>query len=109
VPGSNHHVLCRRFGISAKTGYKWKARAEAAQKQGQPLSEALAVLFRRPLSSPRRSLPQIEETVVQSRREHPAWGGYGAEVLLGRTCFDSVYYGLAYHRIAVPAVNSRRQ
>lgn len=25
--GSGHRELCRRFGISAKTGYKWLGRA----------------------------------------------------------------------------------
>lgn len=56
--------LCRRFGISRKTGYKWLAR-------GDDLSDRA----RRPHSSPSKTPAAIEERVVALRREHPVWGG----------------------------------
>ena len=32
VEGSNRRELCRRFGISRKTGYKWLARDEPQEQ-----------------------------------------------------------------------------
>lgn len=63
--------LCRRFGISRKTGYKWLGRAadcEAGQRWAMDLS-------RRPHGSPWRTSAEIESRVLALRREHPAWGG----------------------------------
>ena len=61
--------LCRRFGISPKTGYKWLARFEAAGPDG------LADLSRRPRRSPSRTVEAMEDMVCELRREHPSWGG----------------------------------
>jgi transposase InsO family protein len=62
-------ALCRRFGVSRKTGYKWLARYRDAGLPG------LADRSRRPLHSPRRSEPEVEALVCALRLEHPAWGG----------------------------------
>jgi len=62
-------VLCRRFGISRQTGYKWIRRF----KQGS--AAALADRSRRPHSSPRRVERTLEAKVVKLRQEHRAWGG----------------------------------
>jgi transposase InsO family protein len=59
--------LCRQFGISRKTGYKWLARAET----GQPLSDR----SRRPHTSPTQTPAAVEERVLALRTQHPAWGG----------------------------------
>lgn len=67
--GANRRELCRRFGISPKTGYKWLARA------GDDPQAPLTDLSRRPHTSPARSPESIEQTVTALRREHPAWGG----------------------------------
>ena len=67
--GANKRELCRRFGISPKTGYKWLARA---RKDAQ---EDFTDRSRRPRTSPARSPTAIEEAVLELRREHPAWGG----------------------------------
>ena len=60
--------LCREFGISRKTGYKWKQRALADGLSG------LAEHSRRPRRSPR----QLEEAMVCSlirlKLCHPRWG-----------------------------------
>ncbi|RZJ07873.1 MAG: IS481 family transposase [Rubrivivax sp.] len=69
--GANVRALCRQFGISPKTGYKWLARFEAAAGEVQALHDR----SRRPLSSPARSSDAIQQAVLALRRQHPAWGG----------------------------------
>ena len=59
--------LCRAFGISRKTGYKWLARAATG--------EALTDRSRRPHTSPRQTTPDLEAQVLALRQQHPAWGG----------------------------------
>lgn len=67
----NVRALCRQFGISPKTGYKWLDRFEAGSGDVQALHDR----SRRPLSSPARSCDSTEQAVLALRREHPAWGG----------------------------------
>lgn len=67
--GSNRRELCRRFGVSPKTAYKWMAR------YGQAGVTGLSDRSRRPRSSPDRSGPDREAAVVGLRTQHPAWGG----------------------------------
>jgi transposase InsO family protein len=62
-------TLCKRFGISRKTGYKWIDRAQSQDPA------ALQDRSRRPLHSPRCTAPELQALVVALRREHPAWGG----------------------------------
>jgi transposase InsO family protein len=68
-PGANISALCRTFGISRKTAYKWKKRA---------MVEAGRVSFddrsRRPLTSPKRTTEPIEQSILSVRDDHPAWG-----------------------------------
>jgi transposase InsO family protein len=66
--GARMAAVCRHFGISRKTGYKWLARAA----QGE---SGLSDRSRRPQTSPWRTPPTIEERIVALRAEHPAWGG----------------------------------
>lgn len=61
--------LCRRHGISRKTGYKWLSRYKESGAEG------LADRSRRPLSHPKHSSEATEQAVVSIRREHPVWGG----------------------------------
>ena len=56
--------LCRRFGISRKTGYKWLSRADDLNDRS-----------RRPHNSPRKTAPDLELRVLELRQRHPAWGG----------------------------------
>lgn len=67
--GANIRALCRRFGISPKTGYKWLARYARAGEPG------LADRSRRPHTSPRRTPPAQVAHVLAVRRAHPSWGG----------------------------------
>jgi len=66
--GSNVSDLCRRFGISRKTGYKWLGRGEG---EGACLSNR----SRRPHKSPKRTPEAMEAKIVSLRKSHPAWGG----------------------------------
>ena len=66
--GANRRELCRRFGISPQTGYKWLGRWTAGE-------EELADRSRRPLTNPARSDAENEARVLQVRDAHPAWGG----------------------------------
>lgn len=68
-PNANKRELCRRFGISSATAYKWLERFKSAGVAG------LADRSRRPLHSPRQTSAAVEEIVLQLRRKHPAWGG----------------------------------
>lgn len=67
--GANVRLLCRRFGVSPTTGYKWLARHAERGREG------LAEASRQPRSSPRRSAPGVEAAVLEVRRAHPVWGG----------------------------------
>ena len=66
-PGSNFSQLCQRFGISRKTGYKWR------QRQRQNGNDALADQSRRPRRSPCRSEPELERQALMIRDE-TGWG-----------------------------------
>lgn len=76
-PDSNKRELCRRFGISPQTGYKWLKRYKAQGPQG------LHERSRRPITSPGQTQPTLEAEVVTLRREHPAWGGRKISHVLG--------------------------
>jgi transposase InsO family protein len=67
--GANKRELCRRFGISPTTLYKWSGRYSASGLGG------LEERSRRPLHSPLRTSAAIEAEVLGVRHENPAWGG----------------------------------
>jgi putative transposase len=60
--------LCRHYGISRKTGYKWPDRYEADGPSG------LAERSRRPLSCPHETPEKVTAALVELRRLHPSWG-----------------------------------
>lgn len=60
--------LCRRYGISRKTGYKWLNRFRV---QG---IEGLVDESRRPMASPAGVSPEVTHEIVDLRRHHPTWG-----------------------------------
>lgn len=66
--GVNMCELCRRFGISPKTGYKLLHRYAQGGVAG------LADRSRRPHTSPRQTPPEMVARICALRREHP-WGG----------------------------------
>jgi transposase InsO family protein len=69
VEGSNISELCRRFGVSRKTGYKWLSRYRTEGVLG------LQDQTRRPHHSPSQTSSVIESRVLALREAHPAWGG----------------------------------
>jgi transposase InsO family protein len=68
LPESNVSLLCRRFGISRKTGYKWLDRF---RQDGEP---GLADRSRRPHQAPGKTEASVEQMVIELRKQHPAWG-----------------------------------
>ena len=67
--GANRRELCRRFGISPKTGYALINRFTNEGVAG------LSARSRRPVTTPQRSHESVEQAVINVRREHPSWGG----------------------------------
>jgi transposase InsO family protein len=67
-PDVNRRELCRRFGVSPKTAYKWLARAAGEGK------DWARDRCRRPRVSPSRSIAKIETAVLDIRDAHPVWG-----------------------------------
>ena len=67
--GIGFRALCRRFGISAKTGCKWRTRFASEGEAGFPDRS------RRPRGAPSRTPGAVEKAVLAVRAEHPAWGG----------------------------------
>lgn len=65
--GVNRRKLCRHFGISAQTGYKWIERYGTGDT-------TLADRSRRPHHSPERTTATTEQQIVALRDAHPAWG-----------------------------------
>ncbi len=70
--------LCRRFGISRKTGYKWVRRYRETETL-----DALADRSRRPRRSPRLTSPEVVAQVVRLR-EQTGWGSRALQRILAR-------------------------
>lgn len=70
--------LCREFGISRKTAYKFWSRYQECGPEG------LGDYSRRPLRHPNRTALEVEELIVLARDEHPTWGPKKLRVLLKR-------------------------
>ena len=68
MEGSNIRALCRRFGISPKTGYKWLGRYRCEGSAG------LMDRPRRPRLSPRITNALVERALLDIRDANPAWG-----------------------------------
>lgn len=63
----NFSALCREYGITRATGYKWVERYEETGN----LSDRSHI----PYTVPGRTLPEIEELIVNLRLDNPGWGG----------------------------------
>jgi transposase InsO family protein len=68
--------LCREYGISLKTGKKFKARF---QKQGEA---GLIDRSRAPLWIPHKTPPDVERLIIAERKRHPSWGPRKLKVVL---------------------------
>ena len=61
-------VLCRRFGVARKTGYKILGRYNSCGLEG------LTDRSRRPYRHANQLPVQIETLIVRSKQERPHWG-----------------------------------
>lgn len=61
-------ALCRSFGISRKTGYKWCDRYEKYGPAGLEERPPIA------LTCPHRTAEELVAALVELRKEHPTWG-----------------------------------
>jgi transposase InsO family protein len=76
LSGERMSDLCREYGISRKTGYKYKARFE------QKGPQALYDVSRRPHGHPRKTPDTVVQQVLAARKEFPTWGPKKLSVLL---------------------------
>ena len=76
--GANMAELCRRFGVSRKTGYKWLKRF--AERGAAGLEDR----SRQPKVWPLRTAAAVEAAVLDVRRANPVWGGRKSRWILQR-------------------------
>ena len=67
-PDANLAAICREYGVSRKTGYKWLERYKKAGSLG------LRDLSRRPRTSPLEVSPEVVVDLIALRNAHPRWG-----------------------------------
>ncbi len=75
-------ALCRVYGISRKTGYKWLKRAS----EGQPLCDQ----SRCPHLQPAKTAKETEQLIVDVRTANPAWGGRTIKSVLEAAGYDGI-------------------
>jgi transposase InsO family protein len=68
IAGERVTDLCREYGISRKTGDKFKQRFKRMGLAG------LADQSRAPKVIPHRTPPELVEIIVAERKRHPSWG-----------------------------------
>jgi transposase InsO family protein len=78
-------ALCREYGISSKTAYKWRKRREA----GGSLQDG----SRRPKSSPNATSAALVSEVLALRSAHPTLGGKKISLMLKRRGLEGVPAG----------------
>ena len=71
---SNFSSLCREFGITRATGYKWLERYEN--------NESLSDRSRRPKITANKTPEAIETRIIEARTVHPGWGAKKIKVSL---------------------------
>ncbi|NJD59387.1 MAG: IS481 family transposase [Anaerolineae bacterium] len=81
---ANISQLCRQYGISRKTGYKWLKREQKFGLAG------LVDKSRRPHHSPNRTAAMIESQVLEVRKKHRAWGGRKIRKILQNKGYNHV-------------------
>lgn len=76
----NFSALCREFGITRKTGYKWVER----YKENADLSDK----SRKPFTVTNRTPIETEERIVVLRAENPGWGAKKLKEVLERQGYE---------------------
>lgn len=98
-------ALCRLFGISRKTGYKWIKRGN--ETQANPFEDQ----SRKPKTSPIKTSPGIEKTVIALRKQYPDWGGRKLKKLMQKhgekiiPCASTITEILRRHGLLEPKAN----
>ena len=78
IKAENFRELCREYGISTKTGYKWKERFWEQGLSG------LGDLSRRPTSSPDSLDEAVVCEIVRLKQRHRHWGPRKIRAVYGR-------------------------
>src|SRR4029077_12769711 len=68
--------LCREYGISRKTGNKFKKRFEELGEVG------LENRSRAPVFIPHKTPPELEAVLIDERKHHPSWGAKKLKTVL---------------------------
>jgi len=66
----NMAELCRMFGVSRQTGYKWVGRYRDSQRD----LAAVVERSRRPKTSPNALPVELQDLIVEARKRWPRWG-----------------------------------
>ena len=83
MEGEKMAVLCREFDISRKTGYKIFSRYKDSGLEG------LTDRSRRPYRQGCQLPFQIENLILQVKRDHPTWGAPKIREKIRRTAISS--------------------
>ena len=76
----NFSALCREFGITRKTGYKWVDR----YSEGLSLSDK----SRKPFNIANRTPEEVELLIISLRLENPGWGAKKLKEVLERKGYE---------------------
>ena len=73
----NFSEVCRQFGITRRTGYKWLER----YRNGESLNDQ----SRRPKHFGNKTEAKIEQSILEVRNENPGWGANTIHTVLERS------------------------
>jgi len=101
----NFRELCREYGISAKTGYKWRKRFLENGFAG------LEEKSRRPKNHGRQLPEEVVCEIIRLKQAHPHWGPRKIRVLYGRKHPGEIPSESSFKRVLERAgmVKSRRR
>ena len=108
---SGHYTvaeLCRRYGVSRKTGHKWLARYQADGARG------LTERSRAPWHRPRATSAPMVAALLEARRQYPHWGPRKLVAWLQRRMPDVIWpapstVGEVFRRHNVAPARRRRR
>lgn len=78
----NFSEVCREYGITRKTGYKWLKRYE----EGKPMSDK----SKAPLHIANKTPPDMEKAVLDIRADNPGWGAKTIHRVLENNGYDNL-------------------
>ena len=79
IKTDNFRALCQEYGISPKTGYKWRDRFLAEGSHG------MAEESRRPKKSPTALGEDVVCDIIRIKNQHAAWGPRKVRAIYART------------------------